>query len=149
MSVGCSLARARPLHEVVFVRHAMLKRHPRARAPAIAARQRDVLLDRRGVDVDLDRVGTLYMMASNWYHDGMKERSQVQFDPEQARLLKQRAARDGVSISAVVRDAVTAYLAESVEPDRLARLLAADGQFRSGSSDVSQDHDRYLIEDFS
>jgi hypothetical protein len=75
------------------------------------------------------------------------ERSQVQFDAEQAAALKRRAAERGVSVASIVRDAVARYLAADAAEERLARIRKAAGAFASGRSDVSAEHDRYLAED--
>ena len=80
------------------------------------------------------------------YHAGM-ERTQVQFDPEQAAALKRRAAEKGISVSAVVREAVDRYLASDATEERIARVREAAGAFSSGLTDVSVEHDRYLAED--
>ncbi len=78
-------------------------------------------------------------------------RMQIQFTGEQARALRQRAASNGQSVAAVVRDAVDRSLAERREPDRdelLQRARAAFGSFRSGLPDLAENHDHYLAEDF-
>ena len=78
-------------------------------------------------------------------------RMQIQFTEEQARTLRQRAASNGQSVAAVVRDAVDRSLAERREPDReelLRRARAAFGSFSSGLPDLAENHDHYLAEDF-
>ncbi len=76
-------------------------------------------------------------------------RMQIQFTEEESRALRQDAARRGVSISAVVREAVDARLRGPREPSRdelLRRSLAAMGRFRSGTGDVSARHDEYFAD---
>lgn len=78
----------------------------------------------------------------------MKERAQIQFEPEQAATLRERAAAEGRSIAAIVRDAVTAYLDRPEREGAVERLLAAGGRFRSGAGDAAERHDDYLAEDY-
>ena len=70
-------------------------------------------------------------------------RTQVSLTADQMRRLRAEAKRRGVPIAEVVRDAVDRTVA--ADPDnrraRFDRLLAAAGQFRSGSGDVSARHD--------
>jgi plasmid stability protein len=75
------------------------------------------------------------------------ERSQIQFDAEQASALKRRAAERGISVAALVREAVTQYLASGSTDERVARARRASGAFNSGLADVSENHDAYLAED--
>lgn len=75
------------------------------------------------------------------------ERTQIQFDAEQAAALKRRASERGVSVSSVVREAVDRYLASDSAEGRIARVREAAGAFTSGQSDISEEHDRYLAED--
>ena len=75
------------------------------------------------------------------------ERTQIQFDADQADALRRRAAERGVSVAGLVRDAVTAYLAGRGAEDRIQRVLTAP-VYSSRKKDVSTEHDRYLAEDF-
>ncbi len=75
------------------------------------------------------------------------ERTQIQFDAEQAAALKRQAAERGVSVASVVREAVDRYLASDVVEERIARVRQAAGAFSSGLSDVSEKHDQYLTDD--
>lgn len=76
-------------------------------------------------------------------------RTQVQFTEEQIEALRQRAAREQVSVAELVRSAVEAWLASEVSwKVRQRRALEVVGRFRSGRSDVSQRHDEYLAETF-
>jgi len=78
-------------------------------------------------------------------------RTQVQLREEQVRALKELAAARGVSMAELIRQSVDAFIRSSRGVDaeeRRRRAIAAAGRFRSGASDVSSDHDRYLAEAF-
>ena len=75
-------------------------------------------------------------------------RMQIQFTDDQIRALRQVAAERAVSISAVVREAVQRELSVDDREARWQRALAAAGRFRSKEGDISEEHDRYLAEDF-
>ena len=78
-------------------------------------------------------------------------RTQIQLTEKQAKELKELAARQGVSMAEMVRQAVDGLLeglgTVSVE-ERRRRAMALVGQFRSGRSDVSEKHDEYLAEGY-
>ena len=76
-------------------------------------------------------------------------RMQIQFTLDQIRAIRQLAAERGISISAVVRDAVQRELSVEDREARWQRTLAALGRFRSKEGDISEEHDRYLEEDFT
>lgn len=76
-------------------------------------------------------------------------RTQIQLTEEQARRLKERAAAEGMSMAELIRRSVDALLADTVavsEEERRRRALAVIGRFRSGLSDLAENHDRYLAE---
>ncbi len=75
-------------------------------------------------------------------------RMQIQFTDEQIRELKRLAADRGVSISSVVREAVEKELGVDTREARWQRALGVAGKFRSREGDISEEHDRYLAEDF-
>jgi predicted transcriptional regulator len=78
-------------------------------------------------------------------------RTQIQLPDDQARALKDLAARRNQSIASLIREAVDEWLrgAGSVDPhERKRRAIAAAGRFRSGHRDVSVEHDRHLSEAF-
>jgi hypothetical protein len=78
-------------------------------------------------------------------------RTQIQLTEQQSRQLKERAMLEGRSMAELIRWSVDAYLRSagpSGRPERKRRALAAVGRFRSGVSDLSTDHDRYLEEAF-
>ena len=76
-------------------------------------------------------------------------RTQIQLTEEQARELKRIAAERGISISALIREAIEQTVAVDPGPARRQRALAVVGRFASGRTDVSVEHDRYLSEDFA
>lgn len=76
-------------------------------------------------------------------------RTQIQLTEDQARALKQMAAREGRSMAEVVRQALDALLQSQALVDqeqRKQRALSIAGQFRSGRHDISEEHDRHLSE---
>jgi hypothetical protein len=78
-------------------------------------------------------------------------RTQIQLTEEQAAAVKRLAQLQGRSVAAVVRDSLDVHLRTQGVADRDSlrrRALAAAGRFRSGVSDLSQDHDRYVAEAF-
>jgi hypothetical protein len=75
-------------------------------------------------------------------------RTQISLTDEQMRDLRQLARRRGVSIAAVVRDAVDAEINRRGLDEARRRAAAAVGGFSSGLGDVAERHDEYLAEDF-
>lgn len=76
-------------------------------------------------------------------------RTQVQLTEEQARALKARARDEERSMADLVRESVSEYLARRPARERralLGRARALTGRFRSGYSDVAENHDRHLDE---
>lgn len=76
-------------------------------------------------------------------------RTQIQLTAEQADDLRRLAAARGVSMAAVIREAVDAHLAREQGPsweERVERALAAIGVCDSGLGDLSERHDDYLAE---
>ena len=73
-------------------------------------------------------------------------RTQIQLSEEQARALRELAARDGRSMADLVRESVDLLLRRrrihSPSQELLAeRALAAAGRFRSESGDLGRRHD--------
>ena len=79
------------------------------------------------------------------YHDGMI-RMQVQLTERQVAALKEQSKRTGVSLAALVREAVDSSLERRSDGDRWERALGAVGAFESGSRHVSEDHDREVAD---
>jgi hypothetical protein len=77
------------------------------------------------------------------------QRTQISLTEEQSRRLRGLARRKHTSMAALIRDAVDrAYPPPGRADEPRARALAAVGGFRSGSSDISAEHDRELGEAF-
>ena len=76
-------------------------------------------------------------------------RMQVQLTEGQVAALRERSARTGRSLAALVRDAVSSDLERRSGADRWERALSVVGAFDSGSSDVSQRHQEELAEAFA
>ena len=78
-------------------------------------------------------------------------RTQIQLTEEQSSALKQLAAREGVSVSELIRASVDILLRSSgfinLE-ERRKKALDAAGRLRNGPEDLSTNHDRYLTEAF-
>jgi predicted DNA-binding protein len=75
------------------------------------------------------------------------KRTQISLTEEQARRLSGLARRRHTSMAALIRDAVDRSYPPAGRTDyRWAKALAAVGGFRSGSSNVSAEHDRELGE---
>jgi predicted DNA-binding protein len=77
-------------------------------------------------------------------------RTQIQLTEEQARKLKRVAADRGISMARVIREAVDRELQlDDIEARRQRALAAVQrGGFRSGKTDIAEEHDKYLAEDF-
>ncbi|HXF56157.1 MAG TPA: ribbon-helix-helix protein, CopG family [Actinomycetota bacterium] len=71
-------------------------------------------------------------------------RMQVQFTEEQAEALRREARRRGVSVAAVVRQAVDAALGAGEEEACWRRAMAVVGSFADDERNVAREHDRYL-----
>jgi hypothetical protein len=78
------------------------------------------------------------------------ERTQISLTTEQARELRRLARRRGVSMAALIREAVerTYGVRADENHDRWRRALASIGGFRSDRSDVSERHDDALADAF-
>jgi Arc/MetJ-type ribon-helix-helix transcriptional regulator len=76
-------------------------------------------------------------------------RTQVQLTDEQAERLRRTAADRGVSMAALIREAVDEMPAAGGADTRWDRALAAVGAGASGLGDVGADHDRHLAEAYA
>jgi predicted transcriptional regulator len=73
----------------------------------------------------------------------------VELSDEQITRLQEIAAKEGRSVSEVVRESVEAYLGSHVPIDRETlkrRFLEAAGTFHSGVPDLAVEHDKYFVE---
>lgn len=73
---------------------------------------------------------------------GLK-RTQVYLEPEQHQSLKREARERGISLAELFRQIVGHYLRRERPKEEFLRIV---GLGKSGRSDVSEDHDRYLAE---
>ena len=78
-------------------------------------------------------------------------RTQIQLPEDQLEALKRLASAEDRSLSDLVREGVEALVRGrrgASRADLKARSLAAIGRFRSGTKDLSSQHDRHLAEAF-
>jgi predicted DNA-binding protein len=75
-------------------------------------------------------------------------RTQISLTPEQAERLNRLARERGVSMAALVREAVNAALERDDRDERWQQALSMIGKYRSkdGATDVALNHDKYLAE---
>ncbi|MGH9167878.1 MAG: ribbon-helix-helix protein, CopG family [Acidimicrobiia bacterium] len=73
-------------------------------------------------------------------------RTQISLTEEQMQRARRRAARRGVSLAALVREALERLLEDSSAEHRRARAKQAVGGFRSGHTGTSERHDEVLGE---
>lgn len=73
-------------------------------------------------------------------------RTQIQLTEDQARALKELAARQGISMAELIRRAVERIIEESDDRERRRRALALLGKYRDSAPDVASNHDHYLDE---
>jgi predicted DNA-binding protein len=74
-------------------------------------------------------------------------RTQILLTESQLRVLRAEAARRGVSMAALIREAIEAYLGQ--KRDARHRALAVVGRFASGRCDVAEKHDEELEEAYA
>jgi len=80
-------------------------------------------------------------------------RTQIQLTEKQWKTLKALSHQQGVSVAELIRQSVDDYTRKA-QPKHLdadekrSRIMAVVGRHRSGLSDVSINHDRYLAEDY-
>ncbi len=76
-------------------------------------------------------------------------RTQVQLTKDQVKSLKTLAAERQVSVAELVRQSVDHFvrLARGIDVEtQRRRAIAAAGRFHANRSDISTEHDRYLVE---
>jgi hypothetical protein len=74
-------------------------------------------------------------------------RVQVQVTNEQLEALRRQAEANGEAVSAQLRKAVDAWVANEAHRLAVERALGSIGGFHSGLGDLSERHDEYLAED--
>ena len=77
--------------------------------------------------------------------------AQIQLSPDQHRRLKERAVQKGLSVAALIRQAVDQSLAREGQADPWDRLLQASGSIRGKAriKDLGRGHDRQLRDAFA
>jgi hypothetical protein len=76
-------------------------------------------------------------------------RTQIQLAEEQAKALKKISAQKNISMAEVIRQGIDFYLRSSgmiSQEERRQRAIKIAGQFHSGKTDLSENHDLYLAE---
>lgn len=76
---------------------------------------------------------------------------QIELTEEQSKTLEKLASDRGQSVSGLIVESITVLLDKepaSAQKDLKQQALELSGRFRSGLSDLSIHHDRYLEEDF-
>lgn len=76
-------------------------------------------------------------------------RTQVQLTEKQARTLRILAVERQSSVAELIRQSVDGFIHSTAGvtiEERRKRAIAAAGRFRSEKSDVSTNHDEYLVE---
>jgi Arc/MetJ-type ribon-helix-helix transcriptional regulator len=77
-------------------------------------------------------------------------RTQIQLTEDQAARMKSVAAKKGVSMAELIRQAIEMLLAkggEKSDGELRRRALEVAGRFHSGRQNVAMDHDEYLSRD--
>ncbi len=75
-------------------------------------------------------------------------RTQIRLTEEQMQALRRLSSVQGRSMAELVRAGVDRILKETTHSAAAQRFLNAAGRFNSRLGDVSENHDRYLAEDF-
>lgn len=75
-------------------------------------------------------------------------RTQIQLTEDQARTLRELAAEKGVSMAELIRRSVERTIKESQEDEKRRRAFGVIGRFHSGLTDVAENHDKYLDEEY-
>ncbi len=79
-------------------------------------------------------------------------RTQIQITEEHARQLKILAAREKKSVAEIIREAIDLRLQKQTSIDETTlrhHAIELAGKYHSGVDDLSENHDRYLVEAFS
>lgn len=76
-------------------------------------------------------------------------RTQIQLTEEQSQTLKEMAQERGVSMAELIRQSIDNFIRarnQLTREEKRRKALAIMGQFSSGVSDLSTNHDQYLAE---
>ena len=76
-------------------------------------------------------------------------RTQVRLTEEQSRRIKALARQENISMAQAIRSAVDEWLDRHpglADAERWQRSLNVVGKYRSGPSDIAENHDKYLAE---
>jgi len=76
-------------------------------------------------------------------------RIQIQLTEDQAKSLKKLSAQMNISMAEIIRQGIDAYLRNygmTNQEERRQRAIKAAGQFHSGKTDLSENHDEYLAD---
>jgi hypothetical protein len=73
-------------------------------------------------------------------------RTQISLEPEQMERARREASRRGISMAALIREALDAVLDDDAARERRRRAREVIGSFRSGADDVSERHDEVLAD---
>jgi len=76
-------------------------------------------------------------------------RTQIQLTPQQVDELRRWADERGISMAAVIREAIDQHLGRRTRPsgeELRGRAIAAAGCARSGTGDVARRHDDYFAD---
>ena len=79
-------------------------------------------------------------------------RTQIQLTESQAKALRKLSNAEHVSVAKLIRRSVDNLIKSSaiMDADQMRnRAIAAVGRFHSGKTGISENHDKYLAEDFS
>lgn len=71
-------------------------------------------------------------------------RTQIQLTERQAHALRRKAALEGVSMAAIIREAVDRAVVEDDQDARWERAIRSFGAFTADAADIAEDHDHYL-----
>jgi hypothetical protein len=73
---------------------------------------------------------------------------QIRLSEDQARMLKQLAQDEGVSMAELIRRSIDRYIQgeQLLWDERRRKAMSVVGKYASGKQDVSTNHDRYLAE---
>ena len=76
-------------------------------------------------------------------------RTQIQLTEKQAKVVRKRAIREGVSMAEIIRRLVDTSVEQDIDLDARKRAISASGCVRSGLGDLSTRHDDYLAEAYA